>query len=40
MAEDMRDETQWNGVENAIEDPEELRVILTALDSYLSVGPA
>ncbi len=33
------DEGQWNGVEDAIEDPEELRVIFCALDSFGSVSP-
>ncbi|KAI0006923.1 N2227-domain-containing protein [Xylariaceae sp. FL0662B] len=28
------DATQWGGVENAIEDPEEIRVIFCALDSF------
>ncbi|KAK8041246.1 hypothetical protein PG994_014253 [Apiospora phragmitis] len=28
------DETQWNGVEDTAEDPEELRVIFQALDSF------
>lgn len=32
-------EPQWKGVENAIEDPEEARVIYCALDSFVSVGP-
>ena len=31
------DESQWNGVEDAIGDPEELRVIFCALDSFGSV---
>lgn len=31
------DESHWNGVEDAIEDPEELRVIFSALDSFGSV---
>ncbi|KAI1659941.1 N2227-domain-containing protein [Daldinia decipiens] len=29
-----RDDSQWNGVEEAIEDPEEIRVIFCALDSF------
>ena len=32
-------EHQWTGVENAIEDPEEARVIYSALDSFVSVNP-
>lgn len=32
-------EQQWKGVENAIEDPEEARVIYCALDSFVSVVP-
>lgn len=32
------DEGQWNGVEDAIEDPEELRVIFCALDSFRFVS--
>ncbi|KAK3325389.1 N2227-like protein-domain-containing protein [Apodospora peruviana] len=34
----MADETHWVGVEDTIEDPEELRVIFNALDSYLQYG--
>jgi hypothetical protein len=33
----MADESHWNGIEETIEDPEEVRVIFCALDSYLSV---
>ena len=29
------DETQWNGVETALEDPEEEKVVFVAIDSYL-----
>ena len=36
----MPEETQWDGIENTIEDPEEIRVIFAALDSYLSVTTA
>ena len=28
------DSSEWNGVEEAIEDPEEIRVIFCALDSF------
>ena len=31
---DEGDDTQWNGVEDTVEDPEELRVIFQALDSF------
>ncbi|KAK4241135.1 hypothetical protein C8A03DRAFT_30740 [Achaetomium macrosporum] len=30
----MEEETQWNGIENGIDDPEELQVIYRTLDSY------
>lgn len=29
-----RDDSQWNGVEETIDDPEEIRVIFCALDSF------
>ncbi|KAK5656179.1 hypothetical protein OQA88_4939 [Cercophora sp. LCS_1] len=32
---EMVDETQWAGVENSIEDPEETKVIFCAIDSFL-----
>lgn len=32
-------EQQWKGIETAIEDPEEARVIYCALDSFVSVVP-
>ncbi|KAI2622185.1 N2227-domain-containing protein [Hypomontagnella submonticulosa] len=32
--ESHNDDSQWNGVEDAIEDPEEVRVIFCALDSF------
>lgn len=35
---EMADDSQWNGAEDAVDDPEELRVIFCALDSYLLVG--
>lgn len=31
------DENQWHGIEEMIEDPEEVKVIFCALDSFLSV---
>jgi hypothetical protein len=34
---EMVDDRQWSGVEDAVDDPEELRVIFCALDSYLLV---
>lgn len=30
----MEEDTQWNGLENGIDDPEELQVIYRTLDSY------
>jgi hypothetical protein len=30
----MEEENQWNGIENNIDDPEELQVIYRTLDSY------
>lgn len=34
---EMADDREWGGYEDAVEDPEELRVIFCALDSYLLV---
>ncbi len=31
----MADEDPWSGVENTIEDPEEVKVIFCALDSFM-----
>ncbi len=30
----MAEDTAWDGIENTIEDPEELQVIYRTLDSY------
>lgn len=30
----MEEDTPWNGIENGIDDPEELSVIYRTLDSY------
>jgi hypothetical protein len=31
---EMEEETPWTGIENGIDDPEELQVIYRTLDSY------
>jgi hypothetical protein len=31
---EMEEDTPWNGIENGIDDPEELSVIYRTLDSY------
>ncbi|KAM7208829.1 methyltransferase family [Naviculisporaceae sp. PSN 640] len=36
----MAEEAQWEGIEGAIEDPEEVRVIFAALDSFLQYSKA
>ena len=33
----VADESHWDGIEETVEDPEEVRVIFSALDSFLSV---
>jgi hypothetical protein len=33
----MEDDGHWNGVEDTIQDPEELRVLFCALDSFVFV---
>ena len=33
----VEDESHWGGIEETAEDPEEVRVIFSALDSFLSV---
>lgn len=35
MAQQILDDDKWSGVEKSIEDPEELKVIFCALDSFL-----
>ncbi|TPX08757.1 uncharacterized protein E0L32_009819 [Thyridium curvatum] len=38
--EDAPEDGRWNGVESATDDPEELRVIFCAMDSFLQYGKA